>query len=874
MSVIARDGRVATETARPREEGARIGVLENIGLVAKVAEDEDPDAVNYRRAKAYEPIIEALRERGVGDSAMRSRADVWGWSVPGTDDWDYEKIYDLARTNKLKVDLRGDRADFEAWHTGRQGQYQQNVQRLARDGRWYVDMPLGLVQSFQPEYGPLPGAGLPAKTIWGAAAKEAVTNMIFEGVEIARTKGARDTLGNPITVEEAGTRVGLAAIAGGALGGAVKGVELKAPAIGARVDRLIGDNWDSLPEAVRSRLAAGRWEKMSPAEREQWRATMTIDEKDLPDLAEALVGRGSMSAQEKAAIDALRRESEIAGNSPFKPGMAGDDAHRVRLDAALGALLQPVERAPRAFAPPVRPEIGGGSAPISGAAGDARSAVKARIARAESGGTVNPDIAKNPLSSATGKYQFVSDTWLRYYKRRFGDQGLTNAQILAKRSDGRIQDALMDDLTADNAAFLRSAGEAETAGNLYLVHFAGQGGARKLFAADAGAGAIDVLGERVVRANPWMRDMSAGDVIAWAHRKMNEPAPRRAGARSELADSEADIVYRDQMQREIDRIDAETDAAFAARQAEDGIGDAVDAIGARTVSAANEMVPIDLDPVDLPVPSKLEPDIAAVGLSDRQAALLPALRAELNGADVVDVSALSKRLQASEAEVRDLAQRIGDADGIVRPIAADLADAEPLMLSRQGFARQMEGEAAADGEGLPRSEASIQRIDEILAVSSTESAGIKISDRGQQFLTDLTHDQTGFFSAADGALVERIGKRIALADGKKAADRIHMAEAATYVQDARTQRAADDVPADPLDDAPFDPASTWERPDDAVAVAQADSVRHDLDAKLDGPRGEQMAFRFDEGGEARSWADIAAELADDEKELDAVRACL
>src|SRR3546814_6735048 len=79
---------------------------------------------------------------------------------------------------------------------------------------------------------------------------------------------------------------------------------------------------------------------------------MTIADGDLPDIAESLIGRGNMTADERAAVDGLRREGQVAAGSPFKPGIAGDSVHAEMIDARLAELLQPVERRPyRAIIP-------------------------------------------------------------------------------------------------------------------------------------------------------------------------------------------------------------------------------------------------------------------------------------------------------------------------------------------------------------------------------------------------------------------------------------------------------------------------------------------------------------------------------------------
>lgn len=196
----------------------------------------------------------------------------------------------------------------------------------------------------------------------------------------------------------------------------------------------------------------------------------------------------------------------------------------------------------RALSGPVASTTGGGGA--AGVAGvQALSLITAptgstetylaKMGRAENAsGDSN---ARNPRSSATGRYQFTDSTWLSSYKSHYGAAGLSDGQILAKRSDDDVQHVLATELTKKNEQALRSAGIPVNDGTRYLAHFAGSGGAKALFAADPNAPVEQVLGAKVVAANPFLRGKSAADTIAWADRKMGGTA---SGGRSTEAPRE------------------------------------------------------------------------------------------------------------------------------------------------------------------------------------------------------------------------------------------------------------------------------------------------------------------------------------------------
>src|SRR5512141_2748893 len=160
------------------------------------------------------------------------------------------------------------------------------------------------------------------------------------------------------------------------------------------------------------------------------------------------------------------------------------------------------------------------------------------IRMAESGGD---NYARNPLSSAYGPDQFLAGTWLDTLKASRPDlaQGKSDAELLALRSDPVLSGQVRDAYAASNQAVLSKAGLPVDAGTTYLAHFAGPGGAVKLLQADPSTPAGAILGPDVVKANPFLARMTAGDVAAWASRKMgggNATAqPQQPGAPVSLA---------------------------------------------------------------------------------------------------------------------------------------------------------------------------------------------------------------------------------------------------------------------------------------------------------------------------------------------------
>lgn len=141
-----------------------------------------------------------------------------------------------------------------------------------------------------------------------------------------------------------------------------------------------------------------------------------------------------------------------------------------------------------------------------------------QIGSVESGNNYN---ARNPLSSAGGKYQFTNATFLDAIKKHRPDlaQGKTDAELLQLKFDPAIQEEVAGGHLDDMQSYLKGQGIDPTPGNSYLAWFAGPGGASAIHA-DPGATVEALLGPEAVRANPFLRGMTGQDVIDWAGRKM------------------------------------------------------------------------------------------------------------------------------------------------------------------------------------------------------------------------------------------------------------------------------------------------------------------------------------------------------------------
>ena len=150
-----------------------------------------------------------------------------------------------------------------------------------------------------------------------------------------------------------------------------------------------------------------------------------------------------------------------------------------------------------------------------------------RIIQVESGGRAD---ARNPLSTATGLGQFIDSTWLRMMRTYRPDltAQMSNAELLALRTEPGIAREMVENLAREGAAYLRARGHTITAGRLYLAHFLGMDGAHVALSAAPDADLLSLFGAGVIRANPFLEGRDAGYVVDWAERKMSGTSGRVA----------------------------------------------------------------------------------------------------------------------------------------------------------------------------------------------------------------------------------------------------------------------------------------------------------------------------------------------------------
>lgn len=533
--------------------------------------------------------------------------------------------------NFLK-DVGADQGEFEKRVLSRGGQYQIDA-ATARQGNWLANLagsaaaawhdPIQVGALFTPGFGvELAGRGILANGL-ARMGVSAATNAAYAAAEEPLTIQSRANLGQTTTAGDVVGDIAGAAVFGGVLHVATEaGSAVLKPVIAAGRDAFetgLGHAYAALPDSV---LANHFADKTAPWER---------------------------TPEEQSALHVVGRQGDIDATNPYGASYAAMAVHQARLGDAVGALDQ--GRAPGA-GPPVPAQPNGSISPNYYA--------KIGLAEDASG---NPN-ASPGTSSARGQYQFIDSTWLRLYKARFGADGQTDAQIIAHKTDTGLQNVLVRDLTQHNADYLRRQNIPADDANLYLTHFAGPDDAVRLIEADPHTPVEQVMHPRSIEANPWLKGKTAGQVRAWAERKMGgrgfgDAAPARpampeddGGAAAAAGDAENAAMDAEEI--------TPADAAPTAQQTADPNGSeprttnpATPADAEPTISNPPNTIAPAPDAGALPMPHNSEPPLSSQ-------LIMPMLREAVGNKTIKlnDFEALAARLNASVDDVRQGLDRL------------------------------------------------------------------------------------------------------------------------------------------------------------------------------------------------------------------------
>ncbi len=147
-----------------------------------------------------------------------------------------------------------------------------------------------------------------------------------------------------------------------------------------------------------------------------------------------------------------------------------------------------------------------------------------RLMAAESSGR---SAAKNPRSSALGPFQFIKSTFLDLTSRHFNAEveGLSEAQILLLRTDRDLSRRAATVFSHENEKYLRGRGHEPTFAHLRLAFLLGAADAARILQAPRHTPVRELLAPSVVKANPFMRAMTAADLLEKSEHDLSEDRP-------------------------------------------------------------------------------------------------------------------------------------------------------------------------------------------------------------------------------------------------------------------------------------------------------------------------------------------------------------
>ena len=232
--------------------------------------------------------------------------------------------------------------------------------------------------------------------------------------------------------------------------------------------------------------------------------------------------RGSNPKNRKATLEGSNLRSVV-----FLSGAIGAGLLACMLSGDAGATTEASTEAPAAAA--IVATTTTGAEPAMDAPLGAFNSFLDHLMRAESNGR---NTAANPRSTALGPFQFIKSTFLDVMHRHFSADiaHLNETDILALRTDRGFARRAAAAFSKENLDYLADRGLKPTFGHLRLAFLLGPVGAAHVLQAPPARPVAQILDDKVIAANPFMRGMRAADLIARAHRDVAAapPAPRVA----------------------------------------------------------------------------------------------------------------------------------------------------------------------------------------------------------------------------------------------------------------------------------------------------------------------------------------------------------
>jgi hypothetical protein len=470
--------------------------LDTIGAAFRAARDDQPTHLNEERINAYAQIANALQERGFPHSRYWNE-----WNRGYGDPIMISRIQADVDHIRAGAKAKGEPDPFpklpkswqefdEVWPAQMRARQERDAQTIAHGGTvpWLIGTMAGGLTDL-PTIASMAFGGGEAR-LATQIAREALVQGATELAQQPLINAERRAQGRPeLTARESAVNIASAAALGAALPVAAHGA--------AAAARMVHDR---LPAGLVINRAINGAE-LPP-----------VTGADLAQAFEQAVPEHVRTPDQVDALHVVRRDTEMAGATPFTPDAIGDDAHVGAMDRAIGALAGIPQSRPRVTRP----------AGVDG--------YLAAVRRSESGGNPN---ARNPMpgQTASGLYGFTNKTWVGAYRAEFPNSGLSEQAMLARKGDPALQERLMRRLTTDNAERLRAMGMEATPANLYVMHHLGTGDGPKILRAGADTPLSDLLSERIIAANPHMRGKTVGEFREWAGRKMGQaPAEGEAFA--------------------------------------------------------------------------------------------------------------------------------------------------------------------------------------------------------------------------------------------------------------------------------------------------------------------------------------------------------